>query len=429
MIRFFQYAFLGIVFVSGSVWAQVDGRWASEGVFFREHWVKFDKTISNSTGRMLRINDAELSLHETYGRRPEARANGFTLIGVPEDLFELQGADLYLELWGGHPKTANKRFLANGKKTYLIPEHGCQAGHCVYTYPLVPLELNHLVTGNNAIQFACDRGKSFWGHFIIDEMAVRCYLKLDHPELVKQHLQGFKAKVMLESSDGVLADTVAVGLSYPKGCEDLITAVEYFGRYDGFDDNGDGRTNDWHGYTHDRQYTHHIGRASEAPFSVTWNTKMIPDQEGSMALRALVRFKSGLSYWTPVLDELSPASERASVQMYTCSDIPVPFWSRDSQVRTATIELPSDLSGVVQARLIVKIWDGGEGTVQTPFKINGHPYSITSGRAIHDVVFTDVEVDPAHLKTGTNTLTVLSDTEHHGIEVLLPGPCLVVRSL
>ena len=76
---------------------------------------------------------------------------------------------------------------------------------------------------------------------------------------------------------------------------------------------------------------------------------------------------------------------------------------------------------------MVRVWDGGEGTVKEPFKINGHPYSITSGKAIHDLVFTNVEVDIKHLKAGENTLTLLSDTEHHGIEVLLPGPCLVLR--
>jgi hypothetical protein len=47
-----------------------DDRWAQKGVFFREHWAEFDNAISNSSGRMLRVNDAELSLHPEYGPRP-----------------------------------------------------------------------------------------------------------------------------------------------------------------------------------------------------------------------------------------------------------------------------------------------------------------------------------------------------------------------
>lgn len=405
----------------------LDDRWAETGVFFREHWAEFDAAVSNSSGRMLRVNDAELSLHPEYGSRAEARANGLTLIDVPEDLFALQGADLYLEVWGGHPKTANKRFLVNGKRPYAIPDDGCEAGHCAYTYPFVRLEVAELVTGRNAVQFACDRGQTFWGHFIIDEAAIRCYLKPDHPDLAARGLQEFSAGVLLRSGDNILGDAVSISLSYSKWFEDQIESVEYFGRYHGFDDDGDGQTNDWHGYTHDRKHVGHIGRATSAPFSVVWDTRMIPDQDRSMALRALIRLKGGLCYWTPILDGLVFAEGRPSVRMYTCRDLPVPFWSRASQVREATIELPDDLSAPESARLIVKIWDGGEGTVAEPFKINGYPYAITSGRANHDVVHTDVEVNPAHLKPGANTLTLLSDTDHHGIEVLLPGPCLVVR--
>ncbi len=410
--------------------ARADGardQCAEEGVFFRQYWAEYDAAISNSTGRMLRVNDAELSLHPVYGKRPEARANGFTLVEVPEDLFGVQGADLYLEVWGGHPKTANKRFFLNGKQQYAIPDHGCEAGHCVYTCPVVPLEVSQLVTGNNAVQFACDRGETFWGHFIIDETAIRCYLKPDHPDLVERGLQAFSAQVSLGADGKTLGEEVSIGLSYPESQEGQIESVEYFARYHGFDDDGDGVTNDWHGYTHDRQYVHHLGRAVSAPFDATWDTRMIPGQEGPMALRALVHLKEGLEYWTPVLDGLAFAEGRQRVRMYACSDMPIPFWSRASQVREATIPLPQELSDVESARLMVKIWDGGEGSVNEPFKINGHAYSITSGRAIHDVVHTDVDVDPAHLKPGANRVTLLSDTEHHGIEILLPGPCLVVR--
>ncbi len=107
----------------------------AQGVFFREHWAQFDAEISNSKGRMLRVNDAELSLHEVYGKRPEALTNGFTLIDVPEDLFGLQGADLYLEVWGGHPGTVNKRCIVNGKQIYPLGDAGTEKEHCAYSYP------------------------------------------------------------------------------------------------------------------------------------------------------------------------------------------------------------------------------------------------------------------------------------------------------
>ena len=400
---------------------------SAQGVFFREYWAEFDAEISNSRGRMLRVNDAELSLHEVYGRRQEALSNGFTLINVPEDLFRLRDAELYLEVWGGHPGTANKRFIVNGKQIYPLGEDGVKEKNCAYSYPVTSIKVEHLVSGRNAFQFACDRGKTFWGHFIIDEAAVRCYLKGDHPDLKKNNLQDFKARVQLQPPGSTLPDRVNMSLSYPEDYEKSIISVEYFGRYEGFDDNGNKLENDWHGYTHDRKYVNHLGQVTSPPYSRSWDTSMIPSQTGPIAIKALVHLKEGFHYWTSVLDGLVFPTYRNNVELYKCDDPPKPFWSRASKPVTATINLPRDPAKAEAARLMVRIWDGGEGTVTEHFKINGHPYSITSGRANHDLVFTNVEVDLKHLKAGANTLALLSDTEHHGIEVLLPGPCLLLR--
>ena len=94
-------------------------------IFFRQYWAEFDGRINNNPHDVrTRVNDPELSLHETFGHRNEARVNGLMLIDVPEDLFGLEGADLYLELWGGHPLTENKRFILNGKGVYPLPDDG-----------------------------------------------------------------------------------------------------------------------------------------------------------------------------------------------------------------------------------------------------------------------------------------------------------------
>jgi len=400
----------------------------SSQVFFREHWAEFDGRVNNNTnpGERLRVNDASVSLHETFGKRPEARANGLQLIQIPEDLFGIESAGLYLEMWGGHPETENKRFILNGKETYRIPEDGVSDGHCAYSYPLIPIKVEQLVTGLNAFQFACDRGKSFWGHFIIDNMAVRCVLKDDHPDLQASGLSGFSAQVQVDGGR-VLADNATISLLYPERFQTNIVSVEYFGRYSGFDDNGNGLENDWHGYTHNRNLTRTIGMSDEPPFKVVWDTWMVPDQGSAMGIRAVVRFANGIRYETPALDGLRFPGPRNRVIIFRCTEMPKPFWSRDKNEKKAVLLLPDDISGVVSARLMVRIWDGGEGEVREPFKVNGHAYAITSGKAVHDLVFTDVEVRREHLNPGENTVILYSDTEHHGIEMLPPGPCLILR--
>jgi hypothetical protein len=402
------------------------GNSVTAGEFYREYWAEWNENITNCRGR-LRVNDTELSLHKTFGKRSEAKANGLMLVSINEDLFNLKAAGLYMEMWGGHPGTSNKRFLPNGRQIYNIPEVGTAAGHCTYSYPVIPVKVYHLVRGVNAFQFACDRGDSFWGHFIIDNAAVRCFLKDDHPDLVRNGLKEFWAGVKLSNPGNVLDDIAEISISYPKELEQSVVSVDYFGRYPGFDDDGDGHGNDWHGFTQKRQYRNHIGSTSKPPFFVKWNTSMVPSQSESMAIRAVIQLKGGFHYVTDTLDGLTFRVGRNRVVMYKCSSMPTPFWSRDSKEKKAVIELPKDISTLKRAQLMIKIWDGGEGKVKEPFKINGHSYSITSRKAVHDVVFTIAEVNPKHLKPGKNQISLLSDTEHHGIEVLLPGPVLIAR--
>ena len=134
---------------------------------------------------------------------------------------------------------------------------------------------------------------------------------------------------------------------------------------------------------------------------------------------------NGLSYQTEV-SELAVKPPRGSrTELIRCDDFPVPFWSRAGQKKVAKFNL-EQIASLERATLWLKVWGGGEGTVEEPFTINGHPYEITSGKAIHDVVFSELKIDVAHLNEGENIVTLLSDTEHHGIEVLLPGPCLVL---
>jgi len=395
-----------------------------DGVFYREYWGERQPEVSNTDGRFLRVNDAELSLHPTFGRRREARSNGLLLVEAPEDLFQVEAAELYLELWGGHPGTAAKRFMLNGRGPYMLPEVGTEAGHCTYSYPTVPLSVSHLVRGVNAFQFACDRGETFWGHYIVDNACLRVYLKPTHPDLEAAGMKAFSARVKAPS---VLGGRVEVRLEFPDEFADAVESVDFYARYRGFDDDGSGQEGGWHGFTLHRQPINHVGTAASAPFVVAWDTSMIPTQDGPMAVRAAVHLRGGLHYLSPATDGLVFAPDRPRVELFRCVEMPRPFWSRASRERVGIIRLPQDLSEVERAQLLVKVWDGGAGEVQDPFTINGHAYDVLSGRAIHDVVFTRAEVSLDHLHPGDNVLRVLSDTEHHGIEVLLPGPCLVLR--
>jgi len=419
----------GLLFLTSSILLAAPPE-GSRGRFFVERWAEFQEDVSNTEDGRWRVNDEEASLHPVYGKRYETTANGLIQIPVTEDLFEIEAAEIYLELWGGHPGNSHKRFTLNGRGPYLIPDGGAAAGNCTYTYPAIPLKVSHLVRGSNSFQFTGDRGDASWGHYIIDNARLRLYLKADNPRIAKEGLADIPVSVALADASKQLRDMTGLRLAAGAGALPPIESVTYYGRYLDFDDNGDGIEDDWHGFTLDRQPVNVIGRAVEQPFRASWDTSMIPDQPGDMAVRALVRFKSGINYWTPLLDGLSFPADRGNVKRYRCPVLPVPFWSRDHKPNSATFDLPDDLSRARSAELMLKVWDGGEGDVKTPFRINGHPYDILTERPdkFHPlVIFRKIPIDLSHLKPGRNEIVLLSGSDHHGIEVFLPGPVIKLR--
>ncbi len=51
-----------------------------------------------------------------------------------------------------------------------------------------------------------------------------------------------------------------------------------------------------------------------------------------------------------------------------------------------------------------------------------------SSRTGLDLIYSRLDIKPSMLKHGDNVVEVRSDTEQHGVEVMLPGPALFVRT-
>ena len=400
--------------VAGDEWAEAD---PDPSGFVRVVW---------SPDRRVRVNAPETA-DGPYKDRPEASAAGRLTIPVDLDPAELPGASLYLELWGGHPGTASKAVTVNGKATYPIPEVGTAAGHCTYHYPSIPLDPEHLVRGENVFQFSCREGSGFWGHFIVDNAALHLHLPPDHPEVRNAGLSGFEANVAARPVEG--EERILLAPDAPPGSLERIASVDFLGRYFGYDEDGDALRLDWHGFTKGREPMGHLGTADTPPFRVDWDTTMVPDQR-DMAARAVVRFKDlpGLVYRTPETEGLAtPDRGDVTVRLIEAEGQPVPFWSRADRERACTLPIGVDPAAIDRAVLRITIWDGGKGEVEDPVTLNGHPLPV-AGAGRHDLLDRAVEVDPETLARGPNRLRVRSDTEHHGIEVLHPGPALIVRA-
>lgn len=399
-----------------------------EGGFFVEHWAEFSEEISNRSDGRWRIADAYARIAPWQQAHWVGNCNGLMLITSPLEPHEMEAAEFYGEVWGGHHGSTNQRFILNGRGTYVLPEVGTSLDNCCYHYPEVPLKTHHLVRGINALQLAVDRGTSFSGSYMMDEGCLRAYLPRTHARLKEQGLEGFAATVATDAADRELPDRAQVSLRCEERYHGAIASVEFRGRYVDYDDTGCGEHRSWHGYTRNRAPVSGVGVAASAPFCVDWDTGMIPDQDLPIELAAFVRFRSGITYVTPVNAGQFLRRGRRAVRLVPCSVLPSPFASRAGKAVNATIDLSGiDLGAIETARLLTRVWDGGEGTVKDCFTLNGHPSAVGTGTADHRPHQTESPVPVDHLKAGENVLRLLSDTEHHGIEVLLPGPALLIR--
>ena len=397
----------------------------NEGVFWREHW--YERGITNHNPayeRRLRVNSPEIVLHTNFGRRVEARENGLMLIQAEEDLFNITGAELYLEMWGGHPGTAGKRVGVNGRSTYWLPRLGTEDGHCTYSYPAIPLQLTDLVNGWNALQLALDQGTTFWGHMMVDEACLRVALTNDHPDLTTLGLARFNARVKTE----MRGEKMLLSLDRAGRLESRIERVDYQAWYSGYDENGNRRETDWHGFTRNRTPGAFAGSATNAPFEASWDIAMLPAQK-NVAVRALVRFRDvpRLVFVTAATTALTiPDRDHANVALFTSHDLPTSFWSRANNKKTCHITLDVDPAKIERAELLTVTWTGGAGGVKDYFTLNEKNFPVAEGSK-HIPVFTRLPVEPSLLRRGENIIELLSDTEHHGIEVIYPGPALMVR--
>jgi len=391
--------------------------------FWVEHWFVGDLAHGNPpAGGRFRVNDPFAAFQKNFKDRKEVRANGMMQIPTDVDVTTVRAAELYLETWGGHAGTANKRVTVNGRTTYPLPDDGTAADLCAHSYPSIPLRITDVLRGYNVFQFACDLGTTFWGHYIIDEACLRFELPVGHELIAQAGLADYHGA--LEAN--VVGEKLELALT--GGREADIASVEFYGCYAGYEENGLGTGRQWHGFTRKRVPQGHLGTATRPPFAVTQDVSMWPAQR-DVAVRAIVRFKAAptLVYRTPVRRglEIAPRSG-VEVRVFHVAQLPERFWTRANKPKSTVIPLPMDATHIERAELHTVTWTGGPGNVKDYFTLNGRHFPVAEGQD-HHTHYTVFSVEPALLHRGDNAIEVRSDTMEHGIEVLKPGPALVVR--
>jgi CubicO group peptidase (beta-lactamase class C family) len=366
---------------------------------------------------------------------PNARAEGAKQF-LPNPLLRISVGDLtgairaeaLLDRWGGHIKTADRKIRFNENAwldvpTLTTPPEGRADYYYFEDNPIIEVPLSHLMPGDNTLEGTCGaRDNSNWGQWGLYSLVLRVYYDpATRPPAI--------GRIVSPQPGGTLSEDPTIVLECPPNTR----RADVLAWYDGYDENGDGVYRDWHGgYFQPLRgepavLADHVGTATRAPWSVGWKTRWVPDQPpGGVQLVARVQRDDGTWSVTPIVDGLSLKRIGESVRMYRPRIIPERFGVRMNQRQSCSITVGDDFdpSKVIEAALALRTWHGWDGHHE-PLQLNDVSFPLAGNN--HHYAFKYLAIPADAIRSGENTFAIHSKTEHHMLEVLWPGPALLVR--
>ena len=335
-------------------------------------------------------------------------------------------AEVYIEQWGGHAGTSNKRLRINGHDWIEIPVpaaipgeaglNSCAEGYQYFTYPSVAIPLAQLQAGDNTFEFTSGRQVCFdfgWGQWGVYGVTFRLYY-----DETKPHANG---RIAAPASHSTFGDSLQIQLA---STDASIAQVDFIGRYHDFDFEGNGQYRQWHYNYRYGKIARHLGSITAAPFALTWRTDWVPDQDQPLQLVARILDTNGVYYMTEAVDDLTLTRPDRAVVLYQPFDVPGQWQTRSTTgYQHNKIFIPHDLDRASAAQLILATWSGGHAD---SIGINDRQVVPRVGWT-HDYSYDEVAVPLDLLRPGTNELFTAARTSHHGIEVLWPGIALKVQ--
>lgn len=368
---------------------------------------------------------------------PAARAAGAKEF-LPNPVLDLNISDLsgalraevVLDRWGGHLGTLRPRIRFNGNQWLDVPppklndEHNLPENYYFQDNPVLPVPLEHLKLGINRIEGTCGHvEEDGWGQWGLYSLALRVYLAPANAP----HCQG---RIVWPASGDSVEENPTIVLDADA---DQLERAEIFAWYEGYDENGDGCFADWHGgwFQPNRglaaKWLGHVGTIQRVSMQTTWDTRWVPDQPpGQIRLVARILDRSGVWFVTNEVTNLTLRRDNETVTLYRVESLPPEFGVRAGEQKSCILRLPPDFEprSIVEVGLHYRTWHGWDKH-HAPYRINNYarPHEGNNHHYDYDIH----AIPPNVLKPGDNIFTIESQTEHHMLEVLWPGPALTVR--
>ncbi|QDV24495.1 Soluble aldose sugar dehydrogenase YliI precursor [Aureliella helgolandensis] len=349
-----------------------------------------------------------------------------------DDLKHAIRAEAVLERWGGHAGTTDQLIRFNGQEWIALPAlTTTPAGKRPEDYhsqdnPVIAVPLEQIRNGNNVVEgmIGADNTGS-WGQWGLYSVILRVY----YDPIEKKHVSG---EIVSPRSGDTLPENPVIELTHDANAE----RIDVLGWYDGYDEDGNGIYEEWHGTRFQpfrgeaADLRDHIGTLDASlgtDAELTWKTRWVPDQRpGAIKLMALVTSNDHLCYVTEIVEGLSLQRDGYSVVQYHATDVPESFSVRVGQRKSCGIPIPAEanLTSATAAVMHYRTWEAHDSH-HSPFKLNGHEH-LNQGKN-HHYDYDLLPIPVAELKNGDNRFEIHSDTVHHMLEVLWPGPAVTVR--
>ena len=365
---------------------------------------------------------------------------------LPNPVFQIEAVDLTnavqakltMHHWAGHGGTDGQQIIINGEHRLDVPLNEGFDNRRQHLYlncdnPVLDLPLDWLQTGTNFFEGTIAeelQGRHWWGQWGWYWFKLQVYVDPAGPSVPD-------GRVTVDAPGKRISGKILT-LSLDSEEMDTIRSVQYYAKYVGFDDDGDGAIFDWHAFDDSAgKSSQNVGRSQQAPFAVNWDVSWIPDQPGTISFIAVLQSGTGTFRVTQPIEGFTIERDY-SVKLIRATSWPTQL-IRNGTIGSAPLFVPSEysLEAVEAARLVVRTWNGRnneEGS--TPVKINESgfmPGIITGKNHYYGYDNESVPVEllipphPTDVNKGQINLQFTSTTEHHGCEILAPGPCLLLR--
>jgi hypothetical protein len=435
--RFAVVGMLSLVLAMHGV-GQIVFRMPQPGEVYKEY-IRFNNNYSDEW----RVTDPNIDLNQ-YPQAAPFLPNPTLSITI-DDLQYAIRAEVLLMLWQGHVGTTSKTIRFNGNTPIPIPEFNNAVngtavgvgGECYIAQSMMGLQvpLSHLVQGYNEFQ-ANSGGQTCgdfgWGQWGMYATIVRIY----YDPLQKTHPTG---TITSPGMGGTIQDNPTMSASVSAD----VDRVDFLAYYNGYDTDGDGVFAEYH---HDYHYDkddgavslkNHVGTATSAPWQVSWQTQLVPDQPlGGIKVCARVRGANGVWYVTPEVSSVSLSRVGTSKRFYKPENVPQSFWVQgyagDTKSSNFTVPAGDNLGDASSVTLFLRTWNGINEFAVEPgrnehyVKVNSYTVDEGAYGIGHYYKYDKVTIPAYALTNNTNTVEVFANTQlHHGIEVLWPGPAVM----